>query len=174
MPFLVDPNPASTIKHSGDEGKSARSGAYGGPGTGLWPYLRHARPAVILVAPFVYLCLIAFVILDLTLTLYQAICFPVFGIPKVSRRPYLLFDRGRLRYLNLLERVNCVYCSYANGLLSWTAEIAARTEQHWCPVKHSQDPAAPHGRYGRFLAYGDADAYRDRIAEIRRDFDGLR
>jgi hypothetical protein len=112
--------------------------------TRLPSYVLHARPLVFLAVPVIYLGIVPFLLLDLFLTLYQAICFPIFGIPKAKRADYLVFDRGRLAYLNLLERLNCVYCSYANGLCAYATEIAARTEQHWCPIKHAQRVGAPH------------------------------
>ena len=34
--------------------------------------------------------------------------------------------------------INCIYRSYANGLCSYVTEVAARTEQHWCPIKHAR------------------------------------
>jgi hypothetical protein len=133
----------------------------------LWPYLRNVHPLVILTSPVIYLCSIPFLLLDLAVTLYQAICFPVYGISKVPRADYLVFDRGRLRYLNLIEKVGCVYCSYANGLLAYVVEIAARTEQHFCPIKHARALLRPHAHYADFVPYGDPRAYRklvDRIA----------
>jgi len=51
-------------------------------------------------------------------------------------------DRSKLHYLNALESLNCV-CCYANGLTAFVAEIAGRTEQHWCPIKHARVLAAP-------------------------------
>ena len=59
--------------------------------------------------------IVPFVLLDLFVTIYQAVCFPVYGIPKVERRTYLVFDRHHLAYLNALEKLNCAYCAYANG-----------------------------------------------------------
>jgi hypothetical protein len=79
----------------------------------LWTYLRGVHPLVILTSPIIYLCAIPFFALDLPVTIYRAICFPVYGIAKVPRCDYLVFDRGRLAYLNAIEKV--VYCSYANG-----------------------------------------------------------
>jgi hypothetical protein len=99
----------------------------------LWTYLRGVHPLVIPTSPVIYLCAIPFLALDLAVTIYQAICFPVYGIAKVPRRDYLVFDRGRLAYLNAIEEIGCVYCSYANGLLAYIVEIAARTELHFCP-----------------------------------------
>jgi hypothetical protein len=142
--------------------------------TGLWRYIWHARPTVVLLAPFIYAGLIPFMLLDVFLSAYHAVCFPVYGIPKVRRQEYLVFDRGRLRYLNALERMNCVYCSYANGLAAYFSEIAARTEQHWCPIKHAKQPAAQHSRYPQFLPFEDAQAYRRRVDEVRHGFDDLR
>jgi hypothetical protein len=134
--------------------------------TSLWPYLRGVHPLVLLTAPVIYACAIPFLLLDLAVTVYQAICFPAYGIPKVARETYLVFDRGRLAYLNYIERLGCVYCSYANGLLAYVVEIAARTEQHFCPIKHARRLVRPHPHYGNFVPYGDPRAYRKLIDHI--------
>jgi hypothetical protein len=63
---------------------------------------------------------------------------------------------------------NCVYCGYANGVLAYVREIAARTEQYWCPIKHARPIPAPHARYRVFLEYGDARAYRQELPKVRR------
>jgi hypothetical protein len=137
-------------------------------------YVVHSRFLVFVTAPVLYLGIIPFSLLDLFLAVYQGICFPIYGIPKVRRANYLVFDRGRLKYLNLLERLNCVYCSYANGLCAYVTEIAARTEQHWCPIKHAQRLRAPHSRYSRFFDYGDAQQYERQVETVRNDFVDLR
>lgn len=132
----------------------------------LWAYLRGVHPLVILTSPLIYLCAIPFFALDLAVTVYQAICFPIYGIAKVPRRDYLVFDRGRLAYLNVIEKVGCVYCSYANGLLAYIVEIAASTEQHFCPIKHARPPLRPHSHYSTFVPYGDPRAYRKLVDHI--------
>jgi hypothetical protein len=132
----------------------------------LWPYLRNVHPLVILTSPVIYLCSIPFLLLDLAVTFYQAICFPVYGIAKVPRADYLVFDRGGLQYLNLIEKLGCVYCSYANGLLAYVVEIAARTEQHFCPIKHARALIRPHAHYADFVPYGDPQAYRKLVDHI--------
>jgi len=137
---------------------------------GLAAYIWHSRWAVVLTAPVLYACVVPFVLLDAFSSLYQAVCFPVYGIPKVRRRDHFVYDRARLPYLNALERLNCYYCSYANGVAAYVREIAARTEQHWCPIQHARHPQSPHSRYGRFLGFGDAREYRERLEEVRRDF----
>lgn len=129
--------------------------------THLLRYLAGARPLIVLTAPVIYALIIPFVLLDLFVTLYQAICFPVYGIAKVRRRDYLIFDRRYLAYLNALEKFNCAYCSYANGLIGYVREIASRTEQYWCPIKHARRVVGAHPRYGQFAEYGDAQGYRD-------------
>jgi hypothetical protein len=141
--------------------------------TPLWKHIRGARLAVILTVPLIYACAIPFAFLDLFVTIYQAVCFPIFRVPKVRRRDYLIFDRGRLAYLNAIEKVGCVYCSYANGLLAYIAEIAARTEQRFCPIQHAHPPAQLHARYPHFLPYGDARAYRAQSETVARGYDDI-
>jgi hypothetical protein len=123
----------------------------------LGRYVFGTRVPVLLVAPVIY-SLVVPLLLDLMASLYQAICFPVYGIPRVRRSDFLLFDRGSLAYLNAVEKLNCAYCSYGNGLIAYVREIGARTEQYWCPIKHAQRIKSAHSRYARFLDYGDADA----------------
>lgn len=136
-------------------------------------YLWQSRILVVLSSPLLYFCFLALLVLDISVSTYQAVCVPIYEIPKVHRADYLIFDRSRLRYLNHLERVNCRYCSYANGLIAYVGEIAARTEQHWCPIKHSREIPSPHSRYDQFLHYGDAAAYREGVERVRRNFDDL-
>ena len=142
--------------------------------TSLWRYILGARFLVILSVPLIYACVLPFALLDFFVTIYQAVCFPIYRIPKVRRRDHLVFDRGRLAYLNSIEKVGCVYCSYANGLLAYVAEIAARTEQHFCPIKHAHPISYAHSRYRHFLPYGDARAYRTESESIARSYDDLK
>lgn len=141
--------------------------------TGLWSHIRSTRLPVILSVPLIYACAIPFALLDLSVTIYQSVCFPIYRIPKVRRRDYLIFDRGLLAYLNAIEKVGCVYCSYANGLLSYVGEIAARTEQHFCPIKHAHPVVQPHSRYGHFLPYGDAKGYRAKSEAVSHAYGDL-
>lgn len=142
--------------------------------TSLVRYVLHSRVLAIVTAPFIYAVFVPFVLLDLFVTLYQAVCFPVYGIPKARRRDYIAIDRNKLRYLNALEGLNCMYCSYGNGVLAYVAEIAGRTEQHWCPIKHARRVQNVHDRYAHFLPYGDAAAYREGIDKVRCDFKDLK
>lgn len=138
---------------------------------GLLRYLREAHPFNVLTAPVIYTGFVPLLFLDLFVTVYQAACFPVYGIPKARRADYLVFDRGDLPYLNALEKFNCFYCSYANGLAAYFREVAARTEQYWCPIKHARRIRDAHRRYPRFFEYGDAESYRKGLERIRTQFE---
>jgi hypothetical protein len=133
----------------------------------LLSYIFGARPVMILTAPAIYALIIPLLLLDLFVAVYQAACFPVYGIPRVRRSDYLAFDRGQLAYLNAIEKLNCAYCSYANGLLAYVREVASRTEQYWCPIKHARRVLGVHPRYGSFVDYGDGDAYRHDLERLR-------
>lgn len=135
--------------------------------TALTAYVWNARPLVILTAPVIYALIVPLTLLDLCVSIYQAVCFPVYDIPKVRRADYLVFDRHHLAYLNALEKLNCAYCSYANGLIAYVREIAARTEQYWCPIKHARRVIGAHPRYALFDDYGDAENYQQRAAALR-------
>ncbi len=134
-------------------------------------YVVTAKPKHLLTAPFVYAVFFPMLLLDLFATLYQRVCFPIYGIPGVCRREYMIHDRHNLAYLNLLEKFNCFYCSYADGLMSYIKEIVGRTEQYWCPIKHARKVLAAHSRYSHFAEFGDAERYRKELGSIRNDFE---
>lgn len=142
--------------------------------TRIYTYISDAAWLNILTAPVIWFCLVPVIFLDLAATVYQAICFPVYNIPKVKRNDYIVIDRHALKYLNAIEKLNCVYCGYFTGLITYVQEIAARTEQYWCPIKHARKISNIHSRYKRFFEYGDGNEYRNRIEEIRRDFEDLK
>jgi hypothetical protein len=135
--------------------------------TGLSRYVLGARPVMILTAPAIYALIVPLVLLDLFVALYQVVCFRVYGIPRVRRGDYLAFDRSQLAYLNAIEKLNCQYCAYANGILAYVREVASRTEEYWCPIKHAQRVLGVHARYGEFVDYGDGDAYRHELERLR-------
>src|SRR5882672_1421521 len=130
-------------------------------------FLRESSIAAILTAPVIYSVFLPFAILDAWVTLYQWVCFPIYGIALVPRRRYIPIDRYRLSYLNEIEKANCTYCSYANGLIAYVREVAARTEQYWCPIKHSRPIPTPHAHYHVFFDYGDATSYRRELPAKR-------
>jgi hypothetical protein len=119
-------------------------------------------------APVIYSLILPMLFVDGWISLYQAICFRAYGIPRVRRSQYILMDRSHLAYLNWIEALNCQYCAYSNGVIAYAREIASRTEQYWCPIKHALRVSDPHHRYYAFLEYGDAEGYRARLDAFRQ------
>lgn len=136
--------------------------------TGLWRYITGARIAILLTAPVIYGMVIPLALLDLSVTIYQHICFRVYGIELVRRSDHVIIDRHMLAYLNLIEKFNCVYCGYGNGVIAYAREIAGRTEAYWCPIKHARRVADPHSSFASFMEFGDAQTYRDWLAGGRK------
>jgi hypothetical protein len=116
-----------------------------------WPTL--------LTMPLIYGMALPLMILDLSVSLYQLGCFTAWGVVRVKRSDYVVIDRHRLGYLNLVQKLNCVFCGYGNGVIAYAREITARTEQYWCPIKHALKVKGSHDRYRAFQAYGDAEGY---------------
>jgi hypothetical protein len=140
--------------------------------TGLLRYVVQARITSLLSAPFIYALIAPLVLLDLAVTVYQGVCFPLYGIPRVRRGDYLHFDRGSLAYLNLIERFNCAYCAYANGVVAYVRQVAGRTELYWCPVKHARRILQAHTYYSRFADFGDAEGYQREVERQRAEEGG--
>lgn len=140
----------------------------------IYRYLRDSRLTTVLTVPVIWSCLMPAFMMDLAVTVYQTICFPVYRIPKVQRSDYIIIDRQYLSYLNFIEKMNCMYCSYFNGVVAYAREVGARTEQYWCPIKHARKLKDIHHRYKNFLDYGDGVAYREKIETVRRDFADLK
>jgi len=141
---------------------------------GLAKYVLGAKMRHLASVPFIYPVFFAILLLDLCVTAYQSVCFPLYGIPRVRRRDYLVFDRSHLAYLNLIEKFNCAYCSYATGFASYLREVIGRTEQFWCPIKHARRVMLAHPYYGGFVDFGDAPAYRRELKALRKQLSALR
>lgn len=135
---------------------------------GLFRFLRRSRLLVVLSSPVIYIGWIPFLLMDLFVTVYQSVCFPIYRIPKVRRADFLVFGREDLPYLNAIEKFNCFYCSYGNGVAAYAREVAARTEQYWCPIKHARRVLQAHPHYDGFADYGDAEGYRNELRGLRK------
>ena len=125
------------------------------------------RPQNLITGPIIYAMVIPMMMMDLCVSFYQFTCFPIYGIRKVKRSDYIVFDRYQLGYLNFIEKSHCIYCEYGNGLMAYMTEILARTEQYFCPIKHAHKILGAHARYKLFLNYGDAADYEKRLEEFR-------
>ncbi len=138
--------------------------------TGIWRYLRGAPLGFIISAPVIYGMVVPLLFLDISVTIYQHICFRIYGIPRVCRGKYLYIDRHHLPYLNLIEKANCAYCGYGNGLIEYVREVISRTEQFWCPINHAKRTPDPHHRTKKFFDYGDGEAWKKKIDAMRKDW----
>ncbi len=137
--------------------------------TGVLTYVLTANFWNVLTAPVIYSVLLPMLVLDLSVTVYQHICFRAYGIARVKRSDYFVFDRAHLAYLNWIEKINCAYCSYGNGLMAYSREIVARTEQYWCPIKHARKIMAAHPYYTSFVDFGDAESYARELERLRTE-----
>jgi hypothetical protein len=88
--------------------------------------------------PFIYALILPITLLDALASLYQTVCFPLYRIPRIERGQFMQIRRSGLEALNIVDRLNCYYCSYANGVLRYVQKIAAETERMWCPIRQMQ------------------------------------
>jgi Zn ribbon nucleic-acid-binding protein len=135
----------------------------------LFRYMMNAKLRNIVSAPFIYSMFIPFLILDISITIYQSICFRLYRIKLTPRSNYVVIDRHQLKHLNNLEIVNCIYCGYGNGVIAYAREVAARTEQYWCPIKHARKIMGRHSKYNNFIDFGDSVNYRERVKHLRNE-----
>jgi len=142
--------------------------------TGVIKYIMTSELKHLLVAPIIYSLFIPILLIDLSVSVYQHICFRVYGIPLVERNKYFIFDRQKLAYLNIIEKINCNYCSYADGVFAYVREIIARTEQYWCPIKHARRSFLPHSTEALFVDFGDAETYQNRLQILRKEWGNYR
>lgn len=139
----------------------------------LLVYLFNVPLGLYISAPIIYAIFFPILLLDLFVTVYQWTCMPIYKIPKVKRSDYITFDRHRLKYLNIIEKINCLYCSYVNGFISYISEIAGRTELFFCPIKHATRLKKTHTHYHDFIDYGDYKNYKSEVARLRSEFKEL-
>ncbi len=130
-------------------------------------WLTTNRPQNLITGPIIYSMIVPMLFLDLCVSFYQATCFPIYGITKVRRGDYIIFDRQQLEYLNFIEKFHCTYCAYGNGLMAYVSEIVGRTEEYFCPIKHARKALGNHARYARFLGYGEAADYAAKLEKFR-------
>lgn len=135
--------------------------------TSVFRWLVTNRPQNLITGPLIYSMVVPMLMMDMCVSFYQWACFPIYGINKVKRSDYLVFDRRHLGYLNIIEKFHCTYCEYGNGLMGYISEILARTEQYFCPIKHARKILGTHSRYRRFLAFGEASDYEKKLEAFR-------
>lgn len=133
----------------------------------LAQWLKASRIQSIISIPFIYGMVFPIIFMHLTIEIYQAICFPLYNITKVKRSDYFIADRQQLPYLNIIEKINCAYCSYGNAVIAYTREIIGRTELYWCPIKHAKKVLGTHKHYRQFLDFGEFENYHEKTTKLR-------
>jgi hypothetical protein len=101
------------------------------------------KPNVLLVLPSaiaIYSVFFPILLLDLWVRFYQAFYFRIMHIPFVPREDFVVIDRYDLSELTITQKLNCLYCEYANGTLAWLKAVANQTEIYSCAIKHKTQP----------------------------------
>ncbi len=124
----------------------------------------------ILSIPFIWGMFIFFIVFDIALEIYHQISFRIFRLPIVDRSKYIKIDRYKLNYLSFPDKMRCVYCGYANGVLAYAVKITGDTEEYWCAIKHERDNnfvEPPHQK--DFVEFGDETEFVSRYKKIRKE-----
>jgi hypothetical protein len=103
-------------------------------------YIKHPNKLIILIfMPLLRTLIIPLVISDIRIEIYHRILFPLYKIPYVKRGNYIqIMDRAKLPYLNVVQKIYCMYCGYANGLVRYRVQIAGDTEHYRCGIQHQK------------------------------------
>ncbi len=132
-----------------------------------------ARVREVLSIPFIYSMIIPAIFLDIFLFIYQQTAIRLYKIPITKRSDYIVFDRKNLVYLNILQKINCIYCSYFNWLMQYAVEVAWRTEKYWCPIKHARKKAWSHDWEQFFADYWNPEDFNNTFCNIK-EFEKLK
>lgn len=111
--------------------------------------------------------------LDICISLYQSICFPVYKIAKVSRKDFIVFDRQELKYLDWISKFHCTYCAYGVGVVAFASAVIGKTEAYFCPIKHKSRDRAPATALPQYIEFAEPPGfdYGAKLGEIRDKMD---
>ena len=124
----------------------------------------------ILSIPFIWGMFIFFIVFDIALEIYHQISFRIFILPIVDRSRYIKIDRHKLNYLLFPDKMRCVYCGYANGVLAYAVKITSVTEEYRCAITHEKDGnfiEPPHQK--DFVEFGDETEFVSRFKNISKN-----
>lgn len=111
-------------------------------------------------APFIFGLIIPLVFLDVCVEIYHRVGFWLYRLPYIKRSAYIQIQRQKLAYLTWYEKIFCLYCSYANGLLPYAAAIAAATERYFCGIRNKPEAGFHEpAHHASFAPYGDKEAF---------------
>jgi len=141
---------------------------------GLIALIRRSRPINLITGPIIYSMIFPLLLLDAFVSFYQWSCFPVYGIAKLNRKNFIIFDRQELKYLDWISKFHCTYCAYGVGVVAFVGEVIGATEAYFCPIKHASQKNALAKNKRVYLAFDtpenfDFDAYlaksRDKLTQ---------
>lgn len=115
--------------------------------------------------PIIFSLIIPLIIMDICAEIYHRICFYLYGIDTVKRKNYIQIDRHKLSYLNFRQKIYCVFCGYANGVVNYWVKIGGETEKYWCGIKHKQNPdfVEPH-HHKDFAEYNNIEDFNKKYS----------
>ena len=116
--------------------------------------------------PFIWIMIIPAIILDIFIFIYQNTAIRLYKIPFTKRSNYIIFDRKQLAYLNIIQKINCIYCSYFNWLMQYAVEVAWKTERYWCPIKNARKKYWEHEWEKYFAEYWDVEWFKDSFCKL--------
>jgi hypothetical protein len=122
---------------------------------GLIALIKRSRPINLVTGPIIYSMIFPLLILDAFVSFYQWSCFPIYGIPKLSRKDFIIFDRQELKYLDWISKFHCTYCAYGVGVVAFVSEVIGATEAYFCPIEHKSKKIQAPQTYGRYIPFDE-------------------
>jgi hypothetical protein len=122
---------------------------------GTNPFMRWPRFLALMLT--IWIPFIPAIIMDVIVEIYHRTAFPMYGFDYIRRGDYIIIDRQKLKYLSRIEKINCMYCGYMNGLFEYWSKIARQTELFWCGIKHHDYPAGEFDGHENYARYNDPD-----------------
>ena len=139
---------------------------------GLFALIKRSRPINLITGPIIYSMIFPLLLLDAFVSFYQWTCFPIYGIPQISRKNFIIFDRQELQYLDWISKTHCTYCAYGVGIIAFVSAVIGATEHYFCPIKHNVKQCPTCHQSNRYIDFAepidfDFDAYleKSRIEE---------
>lgn len=113
--------------------------------------------------PIIIMVFVPILFLDIWVEIYHRTCFWLYGLPYINRSTYIKIDRQKLKYLNPLQKIWCMYCWYANWFAAFFVAIAAATEKYRCWIMHASSNDFHQPKHHKdFVAYGDKKAWKEK------------
>lgn len=126
---------------------------------GLIALIKRSRPINLITGPIIYGMIFPIIFLDFCISFYQWSCFPIYGIQKLSRNDFIIFDRQELRYLDWISKFHCTYCAYGVGVITFSSQVINVTEAYFCPIKHHSKTVDKNNKKFKFLEFEEPENF---------------